>query len=356
MTKTIVFTGGGTAGHIVPNFSLIEAIQKKGFKAFYIGSTSGLEENLIKPLAVPFKGVSSGKLRRYFSWQNFIDPFKIILGCIQAYYYLGKIKPSLIFSKGGFVAFPVVIAAWLKGIPVIAHESDLTPGLANRLSFPFAKIICLTFKEGARYFKNDSKLVITGTPIRESLLQGNKERAMGLCQFQQEKPCLLVIGGGQGASHINQVVRDALPELIKSYNIIHLCGQGKIDSSLKSNPGYAQFEYLGQELADCYALSTIVLSRSGANSVYEILTLNKPHVFVPLPLKASRGDQIHNARYFERLGVSYVIMEEALNKASLLSALEELHLCQDKVKEKIAALNIQSGTKKIIDLILRTAK
>lgn len=350
MSKKIVFTGGGTAGHVTPNIALIQKLSQQGWQCEYIGSNQGIEKTLIEKINVPFYGIKSGKLRRYFSWQNFIDPFKILWGTIQSFFILGKIKPNLIFSKGGFVAFPVVFAAWLRRIPVIAHESDLTPGLATRLSYPFARHMCVTFDKAKNYFKKSDKVKVTGTPIRESLFQGDKNKGKLFCQFNNDKPCLLVVGGGLGSVAINKVVRAALPELLKTYNVIHLCGQGKVDQSLKYE-GYKQFEYVYDEMPDLFALADLIISRSGANSVYEVLALAKPHIFIPLPLSASRGDQIQNANYFQELGISYVLKEEKLSEQILTEAVALVSQTKVSRTEKIKALNFSSGTDNILALV-----
>ena len=355
MSKTIVFTGGGSAGHVTPNIALIHRLKKENWQMSYIGSKNGIEKNLMAKCGVDYYSVATGKLRRYFSWQNFIDPFKIIFGIFKAYYLLLKLRPNLVFSKGGFVAFPVVVASWLRGIPVIVHESDLTPGLANRLSFPFASRVCVTFERAKNLFKKSNKVLVTGTPIRETLFHGDANKAKSLCHFDNDKPCLLVIGGGLGSEIINDILRQALATLLAQFNIIHLCGYNKTDASLSNLANYKQFEYVDEELAHFFALADIVISRSGANSVCEILSLKKPHIFVPLSLKASRGDQIHNAKYFEEQGVSVVIDEEKLNAEHLIATIAELYQEIDNKLKSINSLNFPSGTDNIINLIKKSA-
>ncbi|ARG97189.1 undecaprenyldiphospho-muramoylpentapeptide beta-N-acetylglucosaminyltransferase [Legionella micdadei] len=351
MNLRIVFTGGGTAGHVTPNIPLITALQHEGWQVDYIGSNEGVEQGIITALHIPFHGISSGKLRRYFSWQNFLDPFKICLGIGQAYRLMRKLKADVVFSKGGFVAFPVVVAAWLNRIPIIAHESDMSPGLANRLSFPFVDKICVTFAAAKQYFKNQEKVEVTGTPIRPELFQGSKEAGLALCGFKKNKPCLLVMGGSQGSLKLNSIVRNALPALSLQYQIIHLCGKGKRDSALLNHPDYCQLEYANKEMADLFAASDLVVSRAGANSVYEILALQKPHLFIPLSIHASRGDQIQNARYFMKQGISHVLDEETLSTDSFLQAVNDVYQHKEEIIERIKRLNIESATLKIIALI-----
>ncbi|WP_025385466.1 undecaprenyldiphospho-muramoylpentapeptide beta-N-acetylglucosaminyltransferase [Legionella oakridgensis] len=351
MNHKIILTGGGTAGHVTPNIALIEVLQAEGWQVHYIGSPDGVEKEMIMAVQIPYHEVSSGKLRRYFSWKNFIDPIKIMAGIVQSYFLIRKLKPDVVFSKGGFVAFPVVVGAWLNRIPVIAHESDMSPGLANRLSFPFVDKICVTFAAAQKHFKRPDKVVVTGTPIRETLFHGNKTKGLALCGFHEDKPCLLVIGGSQGSNAMNACVRKALGLLCKQFQVIHLCGKGKIDPSLTSQQGYCQLEYAKEELADLFAASQLIISRSGANSLYEILALTKPHILIPLSRRASRGDQIQNARYFQQQNISVVIDEEKLTPEALMAAVDEVGAHENEIIEKIKALNIHSATDHIMAII-----
>lgn len=355
MTTSIVFTGGGTAGHVTPNLALIKALQNEGWDIAYVGSNDGIERTMIEGINIPFYGVSSGKLRRYFSFKNFIDPFKILWGIGQSFFYFWRKKPSVVFSKGGFVAFPVVVGAWLNRIPVIAHESDMSPGLANRLSFPFVNIICLTFDAAKKHFKDQAKVRVTGTPIRPELFRGDAQRAISRCGFSADKPTLLIIGGSLGAGSINTAVREALPTLLQQFQIIHLCGKGKVDETLANTPGYCQLEYANEDLADYFALASIVISRSGANSLYEILALGKPHVLIPLSTKISRGDQIQNARFYQKAGISTVIDDEALTADSLLQAVQDVAHRQQDIVQKIQELDIKSATDTIVQIIKEQA-
>lgn len=304
---------------------------------------------------VPFHAVSSGKLRRYLSWKNLSDPFKILRGIIQSWFLLRRLKAEVVFSKGGFVAVPVVVAAWLNRIPVVAHESDMSPGLANKLCFPFVRKLCLNFAAAANYFKNKEKTVVTGTPIRQRLFNGSRDKGLELCRFNSKKPCLLVMGGSMGAQSINQCVRETLPELMQRFQVIHLCGKGKMDPSLAHLPGYCQLEYAHQELADLFAASDAVISRAGANALYEILALKKPHVLIPLSKKASRGDQIQNAEYFQQQGVSSVVKEEDLTSENLLAALGDVMVNAENLTAKIKALKIESASLKIAGIIKEEA-
>lgn len=348
--KKIVLTGGGSSGHITPNLALIPQLQAQGWSVDYIGSQKGVERAMIEAAAIPYHAIQTGKLRRYLSWQNILDPLRVVVGIGQAYRLMLKIKPQVVFSKGGFVALPVVIGAWLAGIPVVAHESDFSIGLANRLSFRFVHTICVTFAAACAHLKNQTKVVITGTPIRETLFEGDRQKGLAYCGFTADKPCLMIIGGGQGAQAINRCIRQALPRLLPTMQIIHLCGPGKTDASLKQ-PGYFQLEYAKDELADLFAASDLVISRAGANSLYELLALAKPHILIPLPQLQSRGDQIENARYFERLGASYVIPEENLSPESLMETLQHLEKNKTQVLAAIAALDIKPAVAPIVEIL-----
>ena len=356
MSPRIVFTGGGTAGHVTPNIALIEVLQREGWQIDYVGSADSIEQVMITNLNIPYHAVSSGKLRRYFSWKNFLDPLKIMLGSVQAYRLLRNLNPDVVFSKGGFVAFPVVVGAWLNRIPIVAHESDMSPGLANRLSFPFVNKICVTFAAAKKHFKQQEKVEVTGTPIRRELFNGNAAHGLALCGFTSDVPCILVVGGSQGATIMNTCVRHALDELCQRYQVIHLCGKGKVDSNFSNRARYCQFEYANEELADFFAASDVVISRAGANALYEILALEKPHVLIPLSQKISRGDQVQNARYFQQQGISVVANEETLTPETLLAAVNEVSTHRAKVIKKIKALAIESATLKIVAIIKEQAR
>lgn len=332
--KKIILTGGGTAGHVTPNIALIPKLRELGYEISYIGSYEGIEKKLIEEYKIPYYGISSGKLRRYFDVRNFTDPFKVMKGYAQSVRLLKKLEPNIVFSKGGFVAVPVVLAAKRCKIPCIIHESDLTPGLANKLSIPSATKVCCNFPETLKYLPKD-KAVLTGSPIRAELLSGNRERARELCHFTADKRVILVIGGSTGSQFINTTIRESLPELCKHYQIIHLCGKGNLDESLNDFAGYAQFEYAKKELSDFFALADLVISRAGANAICEILALRKPNILIPLPAEASRGDQILNAQSFAKQGFSYVLEESQLNNVALWTAIQDV---LDHSEDYIAAM------------------
>lgn len=348
--KHIVLTGGGTAGHVTPNIALIPRLQESGYEISYIGSYEGIEKKLIEELGIPYYGISSGKLRRYFDPKNFSDPFRVLKGFGQAKKLLKELKPDVVFSKGGFVTVPVVIAAKRCKIPAIIHESDMTPGLANKLCIPSAAKICCNFPETVDSLPKD-KAVLTGTPIRQELLSGDKEAARKFCGFTSSKPVLMVIGGSLGAASVNENIRKILPELLKEFQVIHLCGKGKTDESLNRTEGYVQYEYIKKELPDLFALADIVISRAGANAICEISALNKPNLLIPLSAKASRGDQILNARSFERQGYSMVMEEEEITETTLLNSIRELYANRQSYIDAMAASSHLDSITRITELI-----
>lgn len=349
--KHIVFTGGGTAGHVTPNIALFPALKEAGYEISYIGSYDGIEKELITAQGVPYYGISSGKLRRYFNLKNFTDPFRVIKGYFQAKKLLKKLKPDIVFSKGGFVSVPVVKAAGKRKIPCIIHESDMTPGLANRLSFSSATKICANFPETLNYLPKE-KAVLTGSPIRKELFSGNKIRGLDFCGFTANKPVILVVGGSTGAASVNTAVRNLLPTLLQQFQIVHLCGKGKTDEAYNGREGYVQFEYISEELKDLFAAADIILSRAGANAICELLALKKPHVLIPLSAAASRGDQILNAESFERQGFSYVLKEEEVTNETLLSAINKVY----ENRETYVAAMSESKLNRAIDTITEMIK
>lgn len=353
--KRIVLTGGGTAGHVTPNIALLPRLRELGYDIHYIGSYNGIERKLIEQCHIPYYGISSGKLRRYFDWKNFSDPFKVLKGYRQARALMKKLDPDVVFSKGGFVSVPVVLAAKHRKIPAIIHESDITPGLANKLAIPNACKVCCNFPETLKYLPEE-KAVLTGSPIRKELLSGDRMRGLSYCHFESNKPVIMIIGGSSGSQFINEVVRSLLPDLLKSYQVLHLCGKGNLDASLNNTVGYAQFEYANQELSDLFAASDIVVSRAGANAICELLALRKPNILIPLSANASRGDQILNARSFEQQGYSLVIEEEQLSNVVLLDAIHKLFKNRNQYINAMAQSKQLNSVETVVQLIETAAK
>ncbi|WP_315070682.1 undecaprenyldiphospho-muramoylpentapeptide beta-N-acetylglucosaminyltransferase [uncultured Clostridium sp.] len=351
----IIMTGGGTAGHVTPNLALIPKLKEKGFEIKYIGSIDGIEKEIINKNDIPFFGISCGKLRRYFDIKNFTDPFKIMKGIVQALKILSKEKPDVIFSKGGFVAVPVVIAASMKKIPVVAHESDMTPGLANKLSAPFCDKLCVTFRESLNYVKG-KKGVLTGSPIREEILHGDKIKGKKICNFNDDKEILLIMGGSLGSKLINEEIRGILDKLLKKFNLIHICGKGNLDRNLINKNGYKQFEYVSEELPDLMKAADYMISRAGANSIFEFLALKKPTLLIPLSKKASRGDQILNSKSFEKEGYSLMLQEEDINKDLLYEKILELKEKKEKLIDNMEKSQAKNGVEAIVNVILESIK
>jgi len=349
--KRIILTGGGTAGHVTPNLALLPYLLKDNWEIHYIGTKVGIEHNLISRFEfVRFHAIKSGKLRRYADIKNITDPLKVIFGIAQSIFIMNKVRPSVIFSKGGFVSVPVCIAGFLAKVPVIIHESDLTPGLANRIASKFATKICTSFEETLGYFKGRDS-VYTGTPIRDELLNGDAQKGRMLCGFTKDKPVILVVGGSLGAQAINTCVRENIPKLLKTFSIAHICGKNGIDPKYLNTTGYAQFEYLNDEMGHVLAMADLVVSRAGSNSIHEFLELRKPNLLVPLPQSASRGDQVLNAELFKKKGYSKVLSQKDLNSDSLYTAILDLYEKRNIYTEAMETAQKGQGTKRVLELL-----
>ena len=328
--KKIVLTGGGTAGHVSPNIALLPYLREAGYEITYIGSKNGIEKNLIADFGLPYVGISTGKLRRYFDVKNFTDPFRVIHGFGEARRFLKKNRPDVVFSKGGFVSVPVVRAAASLKIPCVIHESDMTPGLANKLCFRSARKICCNFPETLEMLPA-GKAVLTGTPIAD-------------------KPVLMVMGGSQGSVSVNNAVRTNLTELLKTFQIVHLCGKGNLDTSLEGVEGYRQFEYVKKDLKHLFAAADLLVSRAGANAICEILALGKPNLLIPLPTKGSRGDQLLNAESFAAQGFSEVLEDEKAGEL-IVEKVKALYNDRAKYQEAMKASHQTDAIPIIMGLI-----
>lgn len=353
--KTIILTGGGTAGHVTPNLALIPSLKEAGYEIRYIGSYNGIERKLIENAGIPYDGISSGKLRRYFDLKNFSDPFRVLKGYGEARKLIKKYKPDVLFSKGGFVAVPVVLAAKHYHVPTIIHESDMTPGLANKLCIPSAKKVCCNFPETLKYLPED-KAVLTGSPIRAELLKGDRLAGLQYTHLSAARPIILVIGGSLGSVKVNQAVRSILPQLLEKFQVIHICGKGNLDESLIGTAGYVQYEYVDSPLKHLFAAADLIVSRAGANSICEILALRKPNVLIPLSAAASRGDQILNARSFEKLGYSMVLEEETLQDQLLLDTVNQLYDNRQAFIDAMSKGGSTDSIEKILQLIRECQK
>lgn len=334
--KKIAFTGGGTIGHVAVNLALIPEAQKRDIETIYIGSKNGIEKEMITDSAKDTKyiPISSGKLRRYLSFENLKDVFKVLKGVLDARKVLKKEKPDLVFSKGGFVSVPVIIAAKSLKIPSIVHESDVTPGLANKISMKFANKMYTTFEETLKYVPKEKSDYI-GAIIREDLRDGSKEEGYQLTGFNDQLPVLLIMGGSLGSKALNKAIRDNLDYLTKKYQIIHLTGKGHVDQNIK-NANYVQYEFVSNELMHFYAITDTVISRAGANAIYEFATLKLPMLLIPLGLDQSRGDQIDNAKIFEKNGYAQVLQEKDVNQSNLISLLDKLENEREDIIDKMS--------------------
>ena len=286
--KHIVLTGGGTAGHVTPNIALVPVLREAGYQISYIGSYEGIERKLIEELDIPYYGISSGKLRRYFDVKNFTDPFRVLKGFYEAKKLLKQLKPDVVFSKGGFVTVPVVIAAKKCKIPAIIHESDMTPGLANKLCISSAVKICCNFPETVDSLPKE-KAVLTGTPIRQELLNGNPEAGRQFCGFTSEKPVIMVIGGSLGAASVNDHIRRILPQLLEEFQVIHLCGKGKQMNRLQEQPVMYSTNISKKNWPICLLLRILLFPEPEQNAICEIIALHKPNLLIPFPPMQAGG-------------------------------------------------------------------
>ncbi|MBE5921239.1 MAG: undecaprenyldiphospho-muramoylpentapeptide beta-N-acetylglucosaminyltransferase [Lachnospiraceae bacterium] len=353
--KKILLTGGGTAGHVTPNIALLPTLREQGYEIRYIGSYDGIEKTLMEDCGIPYTGIATGKFRRYLSLKNLTDPFRVFKGYGEAKKLMREYKPDVLFSKGGFVAVPVVLAAKKYKVPTIIHESDMTPGLANKICIPSAAKVCHSFPETAKYLP-EGKAVYSGSPIRKELSEGDPAAGRALCGFNTEKPVLLVMGGSLGALKVNQAVREALPRLLETFQICHLCGKGKVDPAYDNTSGYVQFEYISDELKDLFAMTDVVISRAGANAIFELLALKKPNLLIPLSAAASRGDQILNAKSFAAQGFSKVMEEETITSDLLASEVEDLYANRKAYVDAMTNAAGQNAITTITELIKKVAR
>lgn len=352
--KKIILTGGGSGGHVTPNLALVPRLKKLNFDILYIGSKEGIERKLVTDAGIRYESISTGKLRRYFDLKNFTDPFRVIKGYFDASKIIKNFKPDVIFSKGGFVSVPVVYAAKRYKIPIILHESDISPGLANKLSAPAATKICCNFPETLKSLPEE-KRVLSGSPIREELSKGSRAEGLKVLGFDGLKPVLLVIGGSLGSENINHAVRSALTMLFGIFDIVHITGKGNVDNSLIKTKGYVQLEYVEKELKDIFAATDICISRAGANAICELLYLNKPTLLIPLSAKASRGDQVLNAESFEKQGFSKVLLEENLDAQNLFNNVMDVWKDKDRYIKVMKSARVSNGVDVIVGLIEEAA-
>lgn len=335
----------------------MERFASEGADIHYFGTEEGIEHQIIQDLGgVPYHVVPSERLRRYASWRNLLTPFLVLKGLIAGALKVRKVKPAVLFSKGGFVSFPVVVGAWLNGIPVIIHESDLTPGLANKLSFPFADKICVGFKDAGKHISAQQKVVFTGAPLRKAIFEADAARGREVFGLDPNRPTFMVTGGSLGARHINEVVRQALPSLLELGQVVHLCGKGNLDASVSDTPGYQQIEYLNEHFADLMAASDVIICRAGANTLMELAALKKPSLLIPLPTASSRGDQLKNAESFAEQGLARVLLDEDLTPDTLLDSLQEMTAHHEQYTQALAEYDLPDSVARIHELMMDLAK
>ena len=342
----LMLTGGGTAGHVMPHIAMLPHYHALGWDVRYIGS-AGIERQLVTQAGLPFFKIAAGKLRRYVSFKNLLDIFNVALGTLQSLVILARNRPDVVFSKGGFVSVPVAVAGWLLRIPVISHESDLTPGLATKIISRFSRVILTSFPESARYVANAH---LVGIPIRDELKTGSREEGLRLCGFAAaaDPPVVLVMGGSQGAQRINDTLHELLPELVTRFRIIHLTGQGKALPFAHSH--YKAFDFLGSELKHVLAAADVVVSRAGANSIFELRALQKPMLLIPLEV-GSRGDQVDNAISFVARQHALMVRETELTSQILARAIDTLVANADRLRKTLAAAEHDDPAAAIISMI-----
>lgn len=344
--RKIVLTGGGTAGHCIPNVAIIPELKKRFDEIYYIGRENGIEKTIIGKENIPYYSVPCAKLRREFSIKNFCIPFTLLSGVVRAKKTLKTLRPDIVFSKGGYVSVPIVIAAKSLKIPVVSHESDLTPGLANKLTARYCKAVLTSFPETAKSLKNG---IFVGSPIRQELLS-KEPKAYDKFGFTGKKPVILIMGGSSGAKAVNGVVFAVADRLSEKFDVIHICGKG--NALKKKKDGYYPVEYLN-DMKAAYSCADVCVSRAGSNSAFELMALKIPTLFIPLPKNVSRGDQILNADYFCKKGLAKVLYQENLNEKTFLDAIKNLYDNKDKLLQKLnSAECFSAANSKIADLLL----
>lgn len=346
--KTIVLTGGGTAGHIMPNIALLDELKKHFNKIYYIG-TSGMEKNIVKKYNIPFYEITASKFTRKLSFKLFALPFKLLKSISEAKKILKQLNVDVIFSKGGYVSVPVAIAGKKLNIPVVTHESDLSMGLANRIITKYAKKVCVSFPITAN---KNKKCIYTGSPIRKCIFEGNKQNVLKECNFDTNKPTILFVGGSLGAKAINDFVTEYIDKLTQKYNILHIAGKNTNEINKKN---YRKVKF-ANNIQDYFSASDIVISRSGANTIFELCSIEKPMILIPLPKGNSRGDQVENAKYFADNNLAYVLPQEKLNYTNIVYEIEKTLTNKEKLKNNMKKLDIKNANKKIVDIILEYCK
>lgn len=344
--KTIVLTGGGTAGHCIPCLALLPHLKQHFDNIYYIGSENGIEKQLVKNANIPYYAVPCIKLKRELCFDNIKIPFTLLKGVKNAGKLLDNLKPDVIFSKGGYVALPTVIAAKKRKIPVIAHESDLTPGLANKISSKYSKLVLTSFPETAKMLSNGKYV---GPPIRQSNNTINNENIIEKANFLVNKPILLIMGGSSGAKAINDCVENSIGALTEKFNVIHICGANKKRTTVQKQ-GYYQVEFIN-DMDKIFAKTAVCVARAGSNSLFELLNKKIPTVLIPLPKGNSRGDQVLNAEYFQKLGLVYVLNQNVLTPSSLNFAVNSVYANKENIKKSFEKYPVEDASEKIVNIV-----
>ncbi len=363
--KTIVFTGGGTGGHVFPGIAVAEKLlldkDKTSFNVAWIGSNSGMEREILNRYNISFHSIPAGKFRRYFSIKNFIDIFKIIAGFIVSIFLLKKLKADILFSKGGFVTVPPVIAAKLLKIPVISHESDLDPGLATRINGRFSKKILFAYKETLEHWENkktNQTLLVTGNPVRSEIMSveilRSKEKIRKQYNISDDRKIILVLGGSQGALEINNMIKEIIYDLTKNYFIIHQMGEFSYKKSEINN--YITTALFHEEFPEILAAADIVVSRAGAGTLWENGILGKPSILIPLGFGSSRGDQVRNANFFGKNSAAIVLKDDDTGALNLLLEIDNLLNNKkklNKLEENVKLLCNRNSADQIVNIIYK---
>jgi UDP-N-acetylglucosamine--N-acetylmuramyl-(pentapeptide) pyrophosphoryl-undecaprenol N-acetylglucosamine transferase len=354
--ETIVFTGGGTGGHVYPGIAVIERLRREWTgNILWVGSSKGMERAILEGRGIPFRGVPSGKLRRYFSLRTGIDAFRVLGGFFASLVLFIRVRPRAVFSKGGYVSVPPVYAARLLGIPVVSHESDFDPGLATLLNARCSRKVLVPYEDSADTFPPAlrDRIVVTGNPVREEMLSGSPDEGFRFLGFSRDKPVLLVVGGSQGAREINSLVRSVLEDLLRFCQVVHQMGPLEFEPLEK--PGYRAVPYLYGELPGVLAAADAVVSRAGAGALWEILAAGKPALLIPLRGPGTRGDQVRNAEYFRKIGAAMVLAEDAIDPDRFLAAVRDLlGPAAEKMRENIRGTAAGGAADRIVRIIMDT--
>ena len=348
---TIILTGGGTAGHCIPNLTLLPYLKKYFDKIYYIGSENGIEREIIENANIPYYYVSCAKLDRSKKLKNLTIPIKVIKGISQAKKLINELKPDVIFSKGGYVSVPTVIAGKKLNIPIILHESDYTIGLANKICARYSEKVLTAFPETSGHIKNGQFI---GMPLRDLTPKISENEILKKYNFSGQKPILLVIGGSQGAKAINLALRKSLPNILAKFDVLHVCGKGNVDNSIQYN-GYTQKEYI-LDIQEAYSIASVCITRAGATSLFELMSIKMPCVVIPLPKGASRGDQILNANYFEKLNLITVLNQDKLTENTLVNAINSVYNNRYNLFNEFKKHNIVNKSEEIVKVVCNYIK